>query len=313
MSLGSVFHSLLRVKSGNGPLASRQTAVDGDRIDRAVILLEHVVAAANPARGVQILDGIAVGIQHAELSVLLEAVQRIQRIHLRLNGIERLALLKGHNRRSEAIRRRGLLALVVEIDAFLQLGGIHIQGGGKLGNRVALDDPTLVHQNARPIVKRHVLAVRGREREIRADDRIDNSVFLIQHYVALVIVAAHQSRSNSRPMRPLDWRSLTREALKWVGSISVRNPVLGKVLNMLDSESDEFIIYQNLQELETNTTAKIIQASSEEEAKKLYDEMIATADQLGGQTVNDWANQLYPQMLAEYEAVRYVGEEGWQK
>lgn len=114
-------------------------------------------------------------------------------------------------------------------------------------------------------------------------------------------------------MRPLDWRSLTREALKWVGSISVRNPVLGKVLNMLDSESDEFIIYQNLQELETNTTAKIIQASSEEEAKKLYDEMIATADQLGGQTVNDWANQLYPQMLAEYEAVRYVGEEGWQK
>ncbi|NMA64804.1 MAG: hypothetical protein GX957_00995 [Clostridiaceae bacterium] len=104
-----------------------------------------------------------------------------------------------------------------------------------------------------------------------------------------------------------------REALEWVGKIIERNPVLGKVMNQMDTESEEFIIYQNLLELNKLHANKIMLASSEEEALKLYDEMIQNADDLGGQRLNEWANTLYLDMKIEYEKVRHIGEEGWLK
>lgn len=105
----------------------------------------------------------------------------------------------------------------------------------------------------------------------------------------------------------------TRQALQWVGDIIVRNPVLGIVMNQMDSDSEENVIYENIRELERTQFLKIISAGSAEEAQAFYNEMIEIADTLGGQTLNDWANQMYPDFLAQYDAVRAVGAEGWEK
>ncbi len=107
--------------------------------------------------------------------------------------------------------------------------------------------------------------------------------------------------------------AVTREALTWVGSVLDRNPVLGIVLNSIPAESQEFIIYQDIQEMEKLYTNKILTAKTAEEAESLYNEMIKTADSLGGQDLNDWANESYPELKAEYEKVRSIGAEGWLK
>ena len=106
---------------------------------------------------------------------------------------------------------------------------------------------------------------------------------------------------------------VTRDGIQWVGSIAVRNPVLGIVMNQMDSESDEYIIYQNLLELARTYQSKILLAATEEEAVAAFDEMIKVADDLGGQSVNEWANAMYPEMYARYNEVRGIGEEGWNR
>lgn len=105
----------------------------------------------------------------------------------------------------------------------------------------------------------------------------------------------------------------TRQGLKWVGSITNRNPVLGLVMNSMDNESKEYVIYQQLVELEENYSAKIATAPSEEEAEALYNEMLKTAHDLGAGTLEDWANEQYPTLNEAYNAVRSIGAEGWTK
>lgn len=104
----------------------------------------------------------------------------------------------------------------------------------------------------------------------------------------------------------------TRMGLDWVGSITVRNPVLGLIMNSMDAESREYIIYQQLVELEENYLAKIGTAPTAEEAEALYNEMVQRAADLGAGQVEDWANAKYPEMKAKYEEVRSIGAEGWQ-
>lgn len=105
----------------------------------------------------------------------------------------------------------------------------------------------------------------------------------------------------------------TRMGLDWVGSITKRNPVLGLIMNSMDSESREYVIYQQLVELEDNYLAKIGTAATAEEAEKLYDEMIKIAQDLGAQQVEDWANARYPELIKEYDAVKSIGAEGWER
>lgn len=105
----------------------------------------------------------------------------------------------------------------------------------------------------------------------------------------------------------------TRMGLNWVGSITNRNPVLGLIMNSMDSESREFIIYQQLVELEDNSMAKIATAATAEEAEKLYNEMLERAASLGAGELEDWANEKYPQLNEAYNAVRSIGAEGWSK
>lgn len=106
---------------------------------------------------------------------------------------------------------------------------------------------------------------------------------------------------------------LTHEALQWVGAIADRNPVLGIIMNQMDSESDEYIAYQNILELERTYLSKMIQAPTQEEAEAAYAEMLQVADDLGGQQLNEWGNAMYPDLSAAYEEVRAIGEEGWEK
>ncbi len=105
----------------------------------------------------------------------------------------------------------------------------------------------------------------------------------------------------------------TRMGLDWVGSITIRNPVLGLIMNSMDAESHEYVMYQQIVELEDNYLAKIGTASTEEEALALYDEMITIAGQLGADELEAWANEKYPELIEQYEQVRSVGEEGWSK
>ena len=120
----------------------------------------------------------------------------------------------------------------------------------------------------------------------------------------------HDGISNNMQWMKTD---VTRDALAWVGSIIDRNPVLGLVMNQMDSMSDEYVIYQNIVELERTYQSKILLAETEEEANAMFDEMIKIADDLGGQTLNAWGNERYPALAAEYETVRGIGAEGWQK
>ena len=105
----------------------------------------------------------------------------------------------------------------------------------------------------------------------------------------------------------------TRMGLNWVGSITNRNPVLGLIMNSMDAESREFIIYQQLVELEDNSMAKIATAATAEEAEKLYNEMLERAASLGAGELEAWANEKYPQLNEAYNAVRSIGAEGWNK
>lgn len=120
----------------------------------------------------------------------------------------------------------------------------------------------------------------------------------------------HDGISNNMQWMKTD---VTRDGLQWVGSIAKRNPVLGIVMNRMDVESDEYIIYQNILELERTYQSKILLAKTAEEAEAAFDEMIKTADDLGGQQVNAWANALYPEMSKAYEEVRSIGAEGWER
>ena len=84
-------------------------------------------------------------------------------------------------------------------------------------------------------------------------------------------------------------------------------------MNSMDAESREFIIYQQLVELEDNSMAKIATAATAEEAEKLYNEMLERAASLGAGELEAWANEKYPQLNEAYNAVRSIGAEGWNK
>jgi putative aldouronate transport system substrate-binding protein len=104
-----------------------------------------------------------------------------------------------------------------------------------------------------------------------------------------------------------------RAGLEWVGRIQRRDPVAGVIFNKMDSDSDEYVIYTNLQELERTYFPKIIFAKSTSEALNLYNEMMVNADSVGGQRLNTWANGLFSDLNSRYEAIKNIGPEGWQK
>lgn len=103
----------------------------------------------------------------------------------------------------------------------------------------------------------------------------------------------------------------TADGKEWVNKITERNPVLGMVLNSMSIDSDEYVIYQNLIELEKNVQTNIIFASSAEEALVQYEEMMKQANNLGAAQVEEWANAQYVSLYEGYKEVKDIGPEGW--
>lgn len=96
-------------------------------------------------------------------------------------------------------------------------------------------------------------------------------------------------------------KSDTYAARKALTAVTESNPVLAMI--RLDPDSEEATIMANLTDLEKNSAVSIITAGSQEEAEAAYDEMISTADSLGGQKLIDYAKDLYTEKKAEYDKI----------
>ena len=63
----------------------------------------------------------------------------------------------------------------------------------------------------------------------------------------------------------------------------------------------------NLVELYNNMTAQIITASTPEESKALYQEMLSTAKSMGADKLDQWADSKYAEKKAAYDEIKDVG------
>ncbi len=97
----------------------------------------------------------------------------------------------------------------------------------------------------------------------------------------------------------------------WVGSITKWQPVMGIIMHSMDPDGDMYTEYNDMVQLEKDSALDIIFSDTEEEASAKYDEMIAKAADMGSQDIEKWANTLYPDLLAGYNAVKDIGPEGW--
>ncbi len=98
------------------------------------------------ARGVKARNGLIERIHHLALGVSLRAALGVVHDREDLHGVER-RLLDGNqvSRRTAEIGIHALLAvLVVFGERFFEVCGFHPQFGGKVGDRLALDDPALL-------------------------------------------------------------------------------------------------------------------------------------------------------------------------
>lgn len=97
----------------------------------------------------------------------------------------------------------------------------------------------------------------------------------------------------------------TFKAREAATSISETNPVLGML--RMGADSEEQTIMNNLVELYNNMTAQIITASSPEESKALYQEMLSTAQSMGVDKLDEWADSKYAEKKAAYDEIKDIG------
>ena len=94
----------------------------------------------------------------------------------------------------------------------------------------------------------------------------------------------------------------TYEARVALTEIAEANPVLGML--RMGPDSQEATTFTNLVELEKNMLVEIITSPTEEAAEAKYDEMIAQANNMGCLELEDWANAIYAEKKAEYDAIK---------
>ena len=97
----------------------------------------------------------------------------------------------------------------------------------------------------------------------------------------------------------------TFKAREAATSISETNPVLGML--RMGADSEEQTIMNNLVELYNNMTAQIITATTPEESKALYQEMLETAKSMGVEKLDEWADSRYAQKKAAYDEIKDIG------
>ena len=80
-----------------------------------------------------------------------------------------------------------------------------------------------------------------------------------------------------------------------------RNPVMGMI--RFETDSDESNINTKLDEMVKNQNTNIFMAESDEACEAAFNEMIAQAEQIGMSTLEDYANQTYPDLKARYDEI----------
>lgn len=93
--------------------------------------------------------------------------------------------------------------------------------------------------------------------------------------------------------------SQTAEDRKNLTAHVERNPVMGMI--RFETDSDEANINTKLNEMVDNQNTNIFMAESEEACEAAFNEMIAQAEQIGMSTLEDYANQTYPELKAQYD------------
>ena len=99
----------------------------------------------------------------------------------------------------------------------------------------------------------------------------------------------------------------TFEARAAATAISETNPVIGML--RMGADSEEQTIMNNLVELYNNMSAQIITASTPEESSALYQEMLSTAQSMGVDQLDEWADSQYVEKKAAYDEVKDIGAE----
>lgn len=97
----------------------------------------------------------------------------------------------------------------------------------------------------------------------------------------------------------------TFKAREAATAISETNPVLG--MFRMGADSEEQTIMNNLVELYNNMTAQIITASTPEASKALYQEMLTTAQSMGVDKLDNWADSKYAEKKAAYDEIKDIG------
>ncbi len=90
-------------------------------------------------------------------------------------------------------------------------------------------------------------------------------------------------------------------ALESMATITERNPVLGMIT--FEPDSDESVILSKINEMITTEQIKVYMAASEEECEQAFQTMLSTAESIGMQTLEDYANSVYPELKAEYDQI----------
>lgn len=80
-----------------------------------------------------------------------------------------------------------------------------------------------------------------------------------------------------------------------------RNPVMGMI--RFETDSDESNINTKINEMVNNQNTNIFMAESEEACEAAFNEMIAQAEQIGMSTLEEYANQTYPELKAQYDEI----------
>lgn len=90
-------------------------------------------------------------------------------------------------------------------------------------------------------------------------------------------------------------------ALESMATIAERNPVIGMV--SFEADSEESVILSKINEMITTEQIKVYMAESEEACEQAFQNMLSTAESIGMEKLEDYANSVYPELKAEYDQI----------
>ncbi len=109
----------------------------------------------------------------------------------------------------------------------------------------------------------------------------------------------HNGYDNTAPQKSNAGSTLA--AYEKLTSILRMDPVVGSIRVLPDSEQE--VIMNNLKQLEKNERVTIVTAATEEDALAAYDNMIATAKEIGSDKLIEWAKPIWEEKQAAYDEI----------